>query len=65
MYHAATWDYEDIGPRRGHRAVGLGEKPYLDPQSPSRRQALAQEEVEREKQVGIVEDLQVVSDKLQ
>ncbi|KAJ5599320.1 Taurine catabolism dioxygenase TauD/TfdA [Penicillium hetheringtonii] len=49
VYHAATWDYEDIGPRRGHRAVGLGEKPYLDPQSPSRRQALAQEEVEREK----------------
>ncbi|OQE31522.1 hypothetical protein PENSTE_c001G04235 [Penicillium steckii] len=49
VYHAATWDYEDIGPRRGHRAVGLGEKPYLDPQSISRRQGLAEEEVEQEK----------------
>lgn len=40
MYHAATWDYEEIGPRTGHRVVGLGERPYLDPKSVSRRQAL-------------------------
>ncbi|KAJ6134023.1 hypothetical protein N7523_000345 [Penicillium sp. IBT 18751x] len=41
VYHAATWDYEEIGPRTGHRAVGLGERPYLDPNSTSRREALA------------------------
>jgi hypothetical protein len=46
VYHAATWDYEEIGPRRGHRAVGLGERPYLDPKSTSRREALAQEAVD-------------------
>ncbi|GES64772.1 taurine catabolism dioxygenase TauD/TfdA [Aspergillus terreus] len=40
VYHAATWDYSDIGPRTGHRAVGLGERPYLDPASTSRRTAL-------------------------
>ncbi|KAJ5833353.1 Taurine catabolism dioxygenase TauD/TfdA [Penicillium riverlandense] len=40
VYHAATWDYEEIGPRTGHRAVGLGERPYLDPKSTGRREAL-------------------------
>ncbi|KAL4894942.1 hypothetical protein BDV59DRAFT_192328 [Aspergillus ambiguus] len=40
VYHAATWDYADQGPRTGHRAVGLGERPYLDPASTSRRAAL-------------------------
>ncbi|OOQ89300.1 putative alpha-ketoglutarate-dependent sulfonate dioxygenase [Penicillium brasilianum] len=44
VYHAATWDYEEIGSRTGHRAVGLGERPYLDPKSISRRQALAESE---------------------
>ncbi|KAJ5746121.1 Taurine catabolism dioxygenase TauD/TfdA [Penicillium odoratum] len=43
-YHAATWDYEDLGPRTGHRAVGLGERPYFDPNSVSRREALAKAE---------------------
>ncbi|KAJ5165765.1 hypothetical protein N7492_006061 [Penicillium capsulatum] len=43
VYHAATWDYDDQGPRTGHRAVGLGERPYLDPQSVGRREALARE----------------------
>jgi alpha-ketoglutarate-dependent taurine dioxygenase len=42
MYHAATPDYEGLGlgDRKGQRAVGLGEKPYLDPNSVSRREAL-------------------------
>ncbi|KAL8731119.1 MAG: hypothetical protein Q9166_003648 [cf. Caloplaca sp. 2 TL-2023] len=40
VYHAATPDYEGLGERLGHRAVGLGEKPYLDPHSKSRREAL-------------------------
>lgn len=44
VYHAATWDYDDLGPRTGHRAVGLGERPYLDPQSIGRREALAKDE---------------------
>lgn len=44
VYHAATWDYEEIGPRTGHRAVGLGERPYLDPNSTGRREALAKNE---------------------
>ena len=42
VYHAATPDYEDLGERRGHRVVGLGEQPYLDPKSKSRREALAE-----------------------
>ncbi|KAJ5901029.1 uncharacterized protein N7473_005099 [Penicillium subrubescens] len=44
VYHAATWDYEEIGSRTGHRVVGLGERPYFDPKSVSRRQALAESE---------------------
>lgn len=46
VYHAATWDYEGIGTRTGHRVVGLGERPYLDAKSISRREALAKEESE-------------------
>lgn len=45
VYHAATWDYFEIGPRTGHRAVGLGERPYLDPKSTSRREGLEAEAV--------------------
>lgn len=40
VYHTATYDYEGLGARAGQRAVGLGEKPYLDPNSRSRREAL-------------------------
>jgi hypothetical protein len=38
VYHAATFDYDEK--RTGHRAVGLGERPYYDPASVSRREAL-------------------------
>ena len=38
VYHTATYDYE--GKRTGQRAVSLGEKPYFDPSSVGRRQAL-------------------------
>ncbi|KAI1798932.1 TauD-domain-containing protein [Daldinia bambusicola] len=43
VYHAATPDYlnQGLGERTGSRAVSLGEKPYFDPQSKSRREALA------------------------
>jgi len=46
VYHAATPDYiheESLGERTGSRAVSLGERPYLDPESTSRREALAAE----------------------
>ncbi|KAI2629957.1 taurine catabolism dioxygenase [Hypoxylon sp. NC1633] len=41
-YHAATPDYmfAGLGERAGSRAVSVGEKPYFDPQSKSRREAL-------------------------
>ncbi|EXJ77834.1 hypothetical protein A1O3_08993 [Capronia epimyces CBS 606.96] len=39
VFHTATNDYE--GRRQGNRVVSLGEVPYYDPQSVSRRQALA------------------------
>lgn len=45
VYHAATPDYvdhhEDLGERSGQRAVGLGERPFFNPNSVSRREALA------------------------
>ncbi|KAL2200206.1 hypothetical protein P885DRAFT_28571 [Corynascus similis CBS 632.67] len=43
VFHSATFDYLDgnYGERFGNRAVGLGERPYLDPNSTSRRAALA------------------------
>ncbi|PYI04391.1 alpha-ketoglutarate-dependent sulfonate dioxygenase, partial [Aspergillus sclerotiicarbonarius CBS 121057] len=43
VYHSATFDYEGLGERFGHRAVGIGERPYLDPNSQSRTEALAAE----------------------
>ncbi|GME42246.1 Taurine catabolism dioxygenase TauD/TfdA [Neofusicoccum parvum] len=43
VYHTATYDYDGLGARTGQRAVSLGEKPFLDPQSTSRREALSKE----------------------
>ncbi|KAH6892521.1 hypothetical protein B0T10DRAFT_594282 [Thelonectria olida] len=40
VFHSATNDYDNLGDRAGHRAVGIGEKPYLDPNSKSRTVAL-------------------------
>ncbi|KAK4543052.1 hypothetical protein LTR36_005829 [Oleoguttula mirabilis] len=40
VFHSATFDYEGLGERFGHRAVGIGEAPYLDPNSQSRTEAL-------------------------
>lgn len=39
VFHTATFDYE--GDRFGHRAVGIAERPYLDPNSKSRTEDLA------------------------
>lgn len=40
VYHAATPDYDGLGDRAGVRAVSLGERPYHDPNSRSRRDEL-------------------------
>ncbi|EGX88635.1 TfdA family taurine dioxygenase, putative [Cordyceps militaris CM01] len=40
-FHSATFDYEDQGDRFGIRVVGVGERPFFDPQSSSRQEALA------------------------
>lgn len=47
VYHAATPDYlhQGLGERTGQRAVSLGERPYLDPKSTGRREALSLEQV--------------------
>ena len=39
-WHCATYDYD--GPRAGDRVCSLGEVPYLDSNSMSRRAALAE-----------------------
>ncbi|KAF2667597.1 taurine catabolism dioxygenase [Microthyrium microscopicum] len=44
VYHSATFDYFGLGERTGQRAVSLGERPYLDPKSTGRREALAAQE---------------------
>ncbi|KAI1880551.1 hypothetical protein JX265_000791 [Neoarthrinium moseri] len=38
----AIWDNDYAGKRQGNRVVSLGEKPYFDPSSVSRREALGQ-----------------------
>lgn len=38
--HVASWDYAGKHPRHGTRVTSLCEKPYLDPNSPTRREAL-------------------------
>jgi hypothetical protein len=47
-FHSATFDYEGLGERFGNRAVGIGEVPYLDPNSQSRTEALAKGQHDRE-----------------
>jgi len=41
FFHSATFDYDNLGERTGNRAVGIGEAPYLDPNSKSRSEVLA------------------------
>ena len=40
-FHTATYDIEGQGERYGVRTVSIGEKPFFDPESKSRREALA------------------------
>ncbi|OAA67118.1 Taurine catabolism dioxygenase TauD/TfdA [Niveomyces insectorum RCEF 264] len=43
VFHTATFDFAGQGDRFGNRVVGLGERPYFDPESTSRRVELNQE----------------------
>jgi len=45
-YHAATYDYDSNGLRTGQRCVGIGERPYFDPASKSKREAEGEEYLE-------------------
>jgi hypothetical protein len=45
-YHAATYDYDNNGLRTGQRCVGIGERPYFDPASKSKREAEGEEYME-------------------
>lgn len=45
VFHTATYDIEGQGERYGVRAVSIGERPYFDPESKSRTQALREQEV--------------------
>ncbi|QKX61320.1 uncharacterized protein TRUGW13939_08468 [Talaromyces rugulosus] len=47
VFHTATYDIEGQGPRTGQRAVSLGERPYLDPNSTSRREVLDKLEADK------------------
>ena len=38
VFHTATYDYQGI--RTGQRAVSIGEKPFLDPESVGKLEAL-------------------------
>ncbi|KAH8431550.1 TauD/TfdA dioxygenase family protein [Aspergillus melleus] len=42
VFHRAVVDFEGI--RTARRAVGIGERPYFDPNSKTRREAIAEEE---------------------
>jgi hypothetical protein len=42
-FHTATLDYDGQGERYGNRVVGVGERPFYDPSSKSRRDALEEE----------------------
>ena len=43
VFHAATFDYAGLAERFGNRVVGIGERPYLDPSSKSKSEAVAAE----------------------
>ncbi|KAJ5095775.1 alpha-ketoglutarate-dependent sulfonate dioxygenase [Penicillium alfredii] len=43
VFHSAILDHGGMGPRTGHRVVGVGERAYFDPNSKLRSEALAEE----------------------
>jgi alpha-ketoglutarate-dependent taurine dioxygenase len=42
-FHTATYDIDGQGERYGVRTVSVGEKPFFDPESKSRREGLAEQ----------------------
>lgn len=45
-FHIGLLDYEGLGERFGYRVVSIGEKPYFDSDSSSRRAALGYDDAE-------------------
>ncbi|KAM5341594.1 hypothetical protein ACJ41O_014625 [Fusarium nematophilum] len=43
VFHSATFDYDGLGDRFGNRVVGIGERPYFDERSGSKRESLAEQ----------------------
>lgn len=54
--HNASWDYAGKHPRHGTRVTSLAEKPYFNPDAPTRRQALGLLDEEEEKALGAVRE---------
>ncbi|KAF2702763.1 taurine catabolism dioxygenase [Pleomassaria siparia CBS 279.74] len=61
-FHTATFDYDGLGERTGNRAVGIGEEPYLDPNSLSRTEVLLAEAAGR---LGVEENEQGKGEKIE
>ncbi|KAJ0160531.1 putative alpha-ketoglutarate-dependent sulfonate dioxygenase [Colletotrichum tanaceti] len=51
--HNASWDYEGNHPRHGTRVTSLAEKPYFDPEAPTRREALGLLGPDEKEELGI------------
>jgi hypothetical protein len=54
--HNASWDYGGKEPRHGTRVTSLAEKPYFDPNSPTRRQALGLLDEDEKEALGSITD---------
>lgn len=51
--HNASWDYAGKHPRHGTRVTSLAEKPYFDPNAPTRRQALGLLDESEKQELGL------------
>ncbi|EFQ31073.1 TfdA family Taurine catabolism dioxygenase TauD [Colletotrichum graminicola] len=51
--HNASWDYEGNHPRHGTRVTSLAEKPYFEPDAPTRREALGLLSADEKEELGI------------
>ncbi|KAH0524161.1 hypothetical protein TsFJ059_009064 [Trichoderma semiorbis] len=51
--HNAAWDYAGKHPRHGTRVTSLAEKPFFDPNAPTRRQALGLLDESEKQELGL------------
>lgn len=51
--HNASWDYAGKHPRHGTRVTSLAEKPFFDPNAPTRRQALGLLDESEKQELGL------------